>query len=62
MSRRVDGSRRVDAADLTTMLGEWGPCPDCPSDIDGDGEVAASDLTVLLGAWGPCPLLWATEL
>ena len=58
----VDGSRRVDAADLTTMLGAWGPCPDCPSDIDGDGEVAASDLTVLLGAWGPCPLLWATEL
>ncbi len=55
----------VNAADLATLLGAWGPCPEpcepgdpadtCPADLDGDCLVAASDLATLLGSWGPCP-------
>ena len=51
-----DGS--VGAADLLSLLVNWGPCPDpacCPADLDGDGTVGASDQLALLVAWGPCP-------
>ena len=51
----VDGSGSVDASDLATVLGAWGPCSGCTSDIDGSGTVDASDLATLLGAWGACP-------
>lgn len=42
----------VDGADLTALLGAWGPCPGCAEDLDGDGAVGGSDITILLGSWG----------
>jgi hypothetical protein len=44
----------VNAADITELLGAWGPCPQrgcCDADLDGDGVVDAADLALLLGAW-----------
>jgi hypothetical protein len=54
----LDGNGEVDAFDLASLLGSWGPCPpedDCPADVDGDGDVDAFDLASLLGVWGPVP-------
>ncbi|MFM7134092.1 MAG: hypothetical protein ACKO0W_07230, partial [Planctomycetota bacterium] len=48
----LDGDGDVDAADLATLLGSWGPCAGCPGDIDGSGSIDAADLAALLGAWG----------
>ena len=45
----------IDAADLATLLGAWGPNPGHPADLNDDGHVNAADLATLLGAWGPCP-------
>lgn len=49
-----DGS--VDAADLSILLGAWGPWqPTAPdTDFNDDGVTDAADLSVLLGAWGSC--------
>jgi formylglycine-generating enzyme required for sulfatase activity len=58
----IDGSGAVSAADLSTLLGAWGPCQGCAADLDADGQVAASDLSLLLAGWGPCPPPWATVL
>lgn len=49
-----NGDGSVDAFDLATLLGKWGPCLNCPEDLDGNGNVDAFDLAVLLGSWGPC--------
>lgn len=54
----ITGDGLVDGADLTIILGEWGPCDvpdDCPGDLTGDGLVDGADLTIVLGEWGPCP-------
>lgn len=48
----IDGSGTVDAADLSTLLGNWGGTG--AGDVDGNGSVDAADLSALLGAWGPC--------
>ncbi|MFZ9881521.1 MAG: PQQ-dependent sugar dehydrogenase, partial [Phycisphaerales bacterium] len=49
----LDCSGSVDAADLATLLGSWGPCSGaCPADLDGSGTVDAADLASLLGSWG----------
>jgi hypothetical protein len=45
-----DGS--VNAADLATLLGNWGGSG--TGDLNADGTVNAADLAALLGAWGPC--------
>ena len=50
----LDGDNDVDASDLGTLLGAWGPCSGCCADLTGDGEVNAADLGILLGAWGSC--------
>ena len=52
----IDGSGTVNAADLATLLGAWGPCDSCVADLDGSGIVNAGDLAMLLGAWGACPV------
>ncbi len=39
----------VNAADLATLLGQWGS--DGGADLTGDGIVEAQDLAILLGAW-----------
>ncbi len=52
----IDGDGVVDASDLITLLGSWGPCPKapepCPADLNVDGQVDGQDLIILLGAWG----------
>lgn len=49
----LDGDGSVNAADLSILLGAWGPCAgNCPADLNGDGQVGAADLGALLGAWG----------
>ena len=50
----LDCNGVVDAFDLASLLGSWGPCDGCPADIFGDGDVNAGDLAILLGNWGPC--------
>jgi sialidase-1 len=48
----------INGADLTSLLGTWGPCPDegpCPADLNLDDLVDGADLASLLGGWGPCP-------
>jgi hypothetical protein len=45
----------VGFADLSMLLGSWGPCPPdafCAPDFDGSGDVGFSDLSFLLGSWG----------
>ena len=51
----LDGSGRVDVADLVAVLGAWGPCEGCPQDLNGDRTVDIGDLIELLSRWGPCP-------
>jgi endonuclease/exonuclease/phosphatase family metal-dependent hydrolase len=46
----LDGDGDVDAADLATLLSQWGTAGS--ADISGDGVVGAEDLAMLLGAWG----------
>jgi hypothetical protein len=50
------GDGAVDAADLSVLLGAWGPWqPTAPdTDFNDDGTTDAADLSVLLGAWGAC--------
>ncbi len=46
----------VDAADLSSLLGNWGVSGGAAgaADLDGNGVVDAADLAALLGVWGPC--------
>ena len=50
----INGDGITDGADLTLLLGDWGPCKNCAADITGDDMVDGADLTLLLGDWGPC--------
>lgn len=51
-SADLDGNGIVDAADLSLLLGAWGPTDGVDAaDLDGDGTVGAADLATLLGAW-----------
>lgn len=49
----LNADGKVDAADLTLLLGGWGPVGPLQRylDADDDGVVGASDLAILLGAW-----------
>ncbi|MFO0829525.1 MAG: hypothetical protein U0572_15410 [Phycisphaerales bacterium] len=51
----LNGDGHVNAADLSILLGAWGPCGNCSgcvADFDHDCDVDAADLSVLLGYWG----------
>ncbi|MEE8153474.1 MAG: NosD domain-containing protein [Phycisphaerales bacterium] len=50
----INGDGMVGAADLLSLLANWGPCETgcCPADLDGNGTVGASDLLILLANWG----------
>ena len=52
----LNGDATVDGADLSLVLGAWGPCGGgaCPCDLNADGTVDGADLSLVLGAWGPC--------
>ncbi|MFO0829694.1 MAG: M12 family metallo-peptidase [Phycisphaerales bacterium] len=45
----------VDAADLATLISEWGPCIGCVGDLSGNGVVNGQDITLFLMGWGACP-------
>jgi hypothetical protein len=49
----LNSDGKTDAADLTILLGAWGP-KNTGGDLNGDGKTDAADLTILLGSWGPC--------
>lgn len=45
----------VNVADLTILIGSWGPrgnCADAPADLNDDCAVGGADLLILLGNWG----------
>ncbi|MGA1467062.1 MAG: hypothetical protein ACO38V_05430, partial [Phycisphaerales bacterium] len=53
----LTGDGVIDGADLSVMLGFWGPCNIgfCETaDLTGDGQIDGADLSVLLGGWGGC--------
>lgn len=47
----LNGDGAVSAADLSILLGAWGPCPSCAADLNHDGAVGAPDIAILLGNW-----------
>ena len=47
----VNGDGRVDAADLSALLGAWGTA-NAAADVNRDGSVNGADLAALLGQWG----------
>lgn len=50
----VNGDDAVDAADLSTVIGNFGEAvaPGTAGDINGDGVVDAADLSIIIGAFG----------
>ncbi|MFO0829327.1 MAG: FG-GAP-like repeat-containing protein [Phycisphaerales bacterium] len=48
----LNGDNKIDAADLGSLLGQWGT--NGSADLNADNVVNAADLAILLGAWGPC--------
>jgi len=46
----LDGNGSVDAADLGTLLSQWGA--DGTADLNGDNIVGAEDLAIMLSMWG----------
>ncbi|TVQ32420.1 MAG: hypothetical protein EA376_05995 [Phycisphaeraceae bacterium] len=52
----LNGDNCVGSADLSILLGSWGPCPAppnaCIADLTGNGSVGSADLSTLLGNWG----------
>lgn len=50
----LNGDGSVGAADLLSLLADWGTDPDEPPDFDCNGDVGTSDLLTLLSHWGDC--------
>lgn len=52
----LTGDGNVDGADLSIVLGAWGPWqPTAPdTDFNDDGMTDGADLSIVLGAWGAC--------
>lgn len=48
----ANGDDVVSFADLLAVLGDWGPCPGCPTDFNGDDVVNFADILIVLGNWG----------
>ena len=51
----LDGSGKVNLADLSILLSQWGQCAGCPADLNGNGWVNLADLSILVSQWGNCP-------
>jgi subtilisin family serine protease len=47
----INGDGFVDVDDLLLLLGDWGPCPGCPTDVDGNDVVDVNDLLAMLENW-----------
>jgi formylglycine-generating enzyme required for sulfatase activity len=62
----LDGTGEVDAADIGSLLLQFGPCangPNCSGDLDGDADVSAADIGMVLLSFGTCAGPgWATVL
>ncbi|MDZ4831574.1 MAG: hypothetical protein SGJ09_15420 [Phycisphaerae bacterium] len=41
----------MNSPDLSILLGAWGKCSSCLSDLSNDGVVGSAALAMLLGAW-----------
>ena len=51
----LNGDGRIDAIDISTLLGNWGlTLPSGDGDANHDGVVNAVDLTLVLDGWGLC--------
>jgi hypothetical protein len=50
----LDGSRQVDAGDISFALLDFGVCPGCAADVDGSGEVDFGDVSLILLSVGDC--------
>lgn len=48
----LNGDGEISAADLSSLLGNWGNSG--TGDIDNNGQIDAADLSTLLAAWGSC--------
>lgn len=48
----IDCNGSVNVSDLLLLLGAWGPCSQCPSDLNLDDAVNITDLLILLVNWG----------
>lgn len=55
-SADVNGDGQVNGADLSVLLGSWGPVPTggSPVDFNRDGNVGCFDQKLVLGNWGSC--------
>lgn len=50
----VNGDGHVDGADITSVLGSWGPCAQCgqcDADLNGDCNVDGAEIAIVLGWW-----------
>ena len=51
----TQGDGVVNAADLLTLISDWGACPGCAADLNVDSVVNAADMLLLIDGWGNCP-------
>jgi hypothetical protein len=56
----INGDNLVNVADLLTVIGGWGVCPQpcpptCAADINNDCAVNVADLLAVIAGWGACP-------
>jgi hypothetical protein len=50
----LDGSREVDAADVSITLLDFGDCAGCAADLDNSGTVDSGDVSLVLINSGAC--------
>ena len=50
----INFDRVVNVSDLLVLIGDWGPCIGCNTDLDDNGYVRVNDLLMLISNWGPC--------
>jgi hypothetical protein len=51
----LDGNGKVNLADLSILISQWGECAGCPEDLNGNGWVNLADLSILVSQWGSYP-------
>ena len=51
VSGDTNGDSAVNVDDLLNVLGDFGPCPCCPTDFDGDGVITVDEVLAVIGGW-----------
>jgi hypothetical protein len=51
----LNNNGRVNTADLSILVSQWGECAGCLADLNGNGWVNLADLSILISQWGKCP-------